>query len=315
MIHTSELLAVALFLGLVVATYAAEVRLLWRLARKRPVERGLWRHRWVRVATHCCAGLGTCCIAYGWLWESNALQLTRPRVAVAGWPAAAPPLAILHVTDTHLEGRDRRVRLALEHAAAVTPQLVCWTGDYLNDRGSLALLEEMGRTIRGAAGAFAVGGNWDRAGPDDRGLDALAQAGVRVLRDERVAVAVQGTTVQVVGIDYPAQRGWERLVTEAPPGDPVVFLYHSPDLVEKLAALHRPALYLCGHTHGGQVRLPLYGALITLAHHGKRYEMGAYDVGAVSLYLSRGIGMEGGPMPRVRFWCRPELPLITVVPR
>lgn len=310
MLHASELAAVVLFCAGVAGIYATEAWLLWRLLRRRPVARGVFRRRGARATVHGLALAGTACIAWGWLHEADALALTRPTLHVAGWPAA--PLRVLHLTDTHLEGPARRVDRLMALVPQATADLVCYTGDYLNDRGSLALLESIGRAFPGQSGAFAVTGNWDLAGPDSRGAEALTRAGVRVLRNERVVADTPAGRVHVVGVDYPAQAGWQRLVSEAPRGEPLVFLYHSPDLVEDLAALGRPALYLCGHTHGGQVRLPLYGALITLAYHGKKYEMGAYAVGPVTLYVNRGVGMEAGLAPRVRFCCPPEVALLEV---
>jgi predicted MPP superfamily phosphohydrolase len=90
-----------------------------------------------------------------------------------------------------------------------------------------------------------------------------------------------------------------------------VLLYHSPDIAPQ-AAEAGIDLYLCGHTHGGQIRLPLFGALITSSKLGKRYEMGCHTVGNMTLYVSRGIGMEGGSAPRARFLCPPEITLWTL---
>ena len=73
-------------------------------------------------------------------------------------------------------------------------------------------------------------------------------------------------------------------------------------------------LYCAGHTHGGQVALPLYGALITLSKYGKRYEAGLYHEKDTWLYVNRGIGMDGGFAPRVRFWSVPELTVIDIRP-
>jgi predicted MPP superfamily phosphohydrolase len=73
-------------------------------------------------------------------------------------------------------------------------------------------------------------------------------------------------------------------------------------------------LYCAGHTHGGQIAVPSYGALVTLSRFGKRYEAGLYREKSTTLYVNRGIGMEGG-VPRVRFWSRPELTVIDLVPR
>ncbi len=68
--------------------------------------------------------------------------------------------------------------------------------------------------------------------------------------------------------------------------------------------------YLAGHTHGGQIALPFYGALMTLSRYGKRFEGGLYQVGPTPLHVRRGIGMEGGWVPRVRFCARPEMTVL-----
>ena len=74
-------------------------------------------------------------------------------------------------------------------------------------------------------------------------------------------------------------------------------------------------LYLTGHTHGGQVRLPVYGALVTLAVHGKRFECGRYELPeGMTAYVSRGLGLEGGHATRVRFMCSPEVVLLEFAP-
>ena len=73
-----------------------------------------------------------------------------------------------------------------------------------------------------------------------------------------------------------------------------VMLYHYGDAVEELATPGNVDLLLAGHTHGGQVALPFYGALVTFARFGKRYEGGLYRVRDTWLYVNRGIGMEGG---------------------
>jgi predicted MPP superfamily phosphohydrolase len=79
-----------------------------------------------------------------------------------------------------------------------------------------------------------------------------------------------------------------------------------------LAQQYPVDLYLCGHTHGGQVRLPIYGAIITSSSLGKRYEMGPYVEQDTTLYISRGIGLEGLSAPRMRLLCPPEIILFSL---
>jgi uncharacterized protein len=91
-----------------------------------------------------------------------------------------------------------------------------------------------------------------------------------------------------------------------------LFMYHYPDEIENVAG-HRVDLYCAGHTHGGQIALPWYGALVTLSKFDKKYESGLYRVSDTFLYVNRGIGMEGGQAPRVRFCARPEVTVIDIV--
>ena len=85
-----------------------------------------------------------------------------------------------------------------------------------------------------------------------------------------------------------------------------MLLYHTPDLMPQASDLGVD-LYLAGHTHGGQWRLPGFGALLTSSIHWKRYESGLYREGDTRLYVSRGLGMEGFGTPRARFFCPPEV--------
>lgn len=126
-----------------------------------------------------------------------------------------------------------------------------------------------------------------------------------------------GQEVVLLGMDcthhLPTDRArLANLYAQAPNGAPQVLLYHSPELMPE-AVEHGLDLYLCGHTHGGQVRLPFIGALITSSQLGRRYVMGHYQEGRTNLYVSRGLGLEGLSAPRVRFLAPPEMVLVTLV--
>ena len=88
-----------------------------------------------------------------------------------------------------------------------------------------------------------------------------------------------------------------------------ILLFHSPDLAPQAAELGVIDLHLAGHTHGGQVRVPVYGALVTSSLYFKALEMGLYQLHDMLLFVSRGVGLEGKGAPRVRFNCRPQLKL------
>jgi predicted MPP superfamily phosphohydrolase len=117
----------------------------------------------------------------------------------------------------------------------------------------------------------------------------------------------------LAGVAVEQEMRVDQALQAAPRDAFTVFLYHYPDLISDIAA-RGIDLYLAGHTHGGQVALPFYGAIITLSKFGKKYEAGLYRIDQTSMYVNRGIGMEGGTAPRVRFWARPEITIIEIAP-
>jgi hypothetical protein len=133
------------------------------------------------------------------------------------------------------------------------------------------------------------------------------------LDDEIVPIAWHGSEIQLLGIRCTRNverdtRALKRLLSVRSKSATTILLYHTPDLMPKITGLGLGIdLYLAGHTHGGQLRLPLYGALFTSSRWGKRYEMGRYEAQGTTLYVSRGLGLEGLGAPRARFLAPPEL--------
>ncbi len=126
----------------------------------------------------------------------------------------------------------------------------------------------------------------------------------------------QGRALNLIGMDCTHDMAFDgqmfsALVAQKNGRGASLLLYHSPEMMP-LVQQHDVDLYLCGHTHGGQVRVPGYGALITSAVTGKRYEMGRYDENGTTLYVSRGIGLEGLSAPRLRLFCPPEITLVEI---
>ena len=99
------------------------------------------------------------------------------------------------------------------------------------------------------------------------------------------------------------------LVRQIPTDVYTILLYHSPDIIDA-AADDNINLYLAGHTHGGQIRIPFFGAVVSASRFYKKYEMGAYTVKNTQLYVNRGLGMSGLGAPRARFLCSPEIVVI-----
>ena len=163
--------------------------------------------------------------------------------------------------------------------------------------------------------------HWDPVKPSVDTPDAVAALfdglPITVLRDEVRRLPFDGGDLYLVGVSY-LNRERDRAVLpplmEQVPGSAYsLLLYHTPDLME-VAVQEGVTLYLAGHTHGGQIRLPLFGAVITATASGKRYESGRYTVGSTTLYVNRGLGMEGKGAPRARFLCPPEIVVIDLEP-
>ncbi len=264
-------------------------------------------------------------LAWGAVLEPQRLSLSHLSLASNPLPHDTPPLRLLHISDLHVERFGRREERLLHMVREIAPDLILLTGDYLNlsyvddpvahanARRLLAGLVPDGKPLA-PAGVYAVLGS----PPVDRNSASLFDGlPIRLLRDEVATVDLgQGRRLALLGLDcsHDLERDAQRLAAvaaEAPPDAFRVLLYHSPELMP-VAPEFDIKLYLCGHTHGGQVRLPLYGAVITSSKLGKRFEMGYYRLENTQLYVSRGVGLEGMGAPRVRFLCPPEITLFSL---
>ena len=267
-------------------------------------------------------------LLWGAFKEPARLGLSRYSFGSDSLPGGAPPIRLLQVSDLHVERLGRREEQVVQMVREVAADVVVLTGDYVNlscvddpiahadARRVLAAMAEAAASAHptSPANVYAVLGS----PPVDRNSAPLFDGlPIRLLRDEVVTLDVgQGRQLALLGLDCTHDPGFDgqqlaRMADRVPEGLFRVLLYHSPDLMLVAPRLGMD-LYLCGHTHGGQVRLPFYGAIITSSRVGKRYEMGHYQAGRTHLYVSRGIGLEGMSAPRVRFLCPPEITLFSL---
>jgi uncharacterized protein len=279
---------------------------------------------------------GAACVGYGVLVERDWYRLRRERVRALE-PGQAP-LTVLHLSDLHLTVADTRRVAFLERLAAEPVDLVVLTGDMLGEPAALdPVLEALGR-FRPRLGAVAVLGSNDYwaprfrnplgyfLGPSSRRkrssgrnpwrelVDGLQARGWTVLSNRRGRLA----DVELAGMDDPHIRRDDPGV--AVPADGQV----PPRL--RLGVVHSPYrraldafagngydLVLAGHTHGGQVRLPGVGALVTNCDLPRDRVRGLSRWGSSWLHVSAGLGTS--KYAPFRFACRPEASLLEVVPR
>ena len=245
--------------------------------------------------------------------HSRWLVLSRPTVAIPALPDAWDSLRIAHLTDLHV-GRFcgvEFIRRVVAVANAQAPDMVVLTGDLVSHRGALTSeLADALRALRAPAGRFAVLGNHDHAfGPRDvAGL--LRDAGIDLLSDEHRLLDRRGQKLCLAGLDDLRAAPGDLAATLAgvPPAVPRIVLAHNPDYAQTMPSEPRVDLMLCGHTHGGQIKLP-FGPAPWLSLHHRRYAEGLVRGPHCPVYISRGIGMVYLP---IRLNCRPELPVLTL---
>ena len=316
MTWTATLTLVALagaFVALYVAAGTICTRAILRRIRKKPAPVMSQARRWLRRSVLVLAGVGIVCLAYAYFIEPYWLETTHVTLQNSKLPAGAGPVRIVHISDLHCDATMKLEERLVDAIAAAKPDLIAFTGDAINDHEAREMFRNCMTRLAAIAPTFAVKGNWDVWLVPETGLfDGM---GVIELDGGGVELQVRGATVWVAGasVGPGAQEKIAAALDAAPPGVLKVLLHHWPREIY-LAQQHGADLYLCGHTHGGQVALPFYGAIITLSKFGKRFEAGLYHVGDTAMYVSRGIGMEGGTITRLRFCARPEMTIIEIGP-
>jgi predicted MPP superfamily phosphohydrolase len=268
---------------------------------------------WLRRLILSAGAAGVLCLLYGFFVEPYWLEVTHISVATSKLPRGAQPIRIVHISDLHMA---RKVRLEPRLPgviAAQHPDLIVFTGDAMNSSWALGRFKQFLLTMNDIAPVFLVRGNQD-GGPFLEPKNIYFGTRAHELQDnEPQTIAIRGTELWLRGAHYNGIG--PHLTPAAPPPSPqafTIFLSHSveylPDVVDQ-----GMELYLCGHSHGGQIALPFYGALITYARFDKQYEAGRYQVNGTTLYVNRGIGFAKWPQPEARFFARPEITVIDLV--
>ena len=258
--------------------------------------------------------LGAAALGDGFLLEPAAVQVTRHELPIPGLPAALDGVRIACLADVHLHrGISRAAHAALEHVDRERPEIVVLAGDICNKRGDLPTLTAWARDARGTLATFATFGNWERYAKIDRATAeaAYGKAGVEFLCNTTARVSIRGATLTILGLDDPVEGRPDPMAALAGVGarDVAVWVLHGPGYVDELpkSVAPRPALFLAGHTHGGQIRLP--GITPVLPVGSGRFVAGWYRDTVAPLYVSRGIGTVFVP---ARLFCPPELPVFSL---
>jgi predicted MPP superfamily phosphohydrolase len=205
------------------------------------------------------------------------------------------------------------IKQVVEMANAFEPDIILLGGDYPH-RGAQFIapcIEELS-DLRAPLGVYGILGNHDHYDAGQPFVTAaLKDAGIRELTNRGTWVEAKGGRFWLCGVDD-FWRGTQNLpdaLAGTTTSDPVILLSHNPDYVEEI---HDPrvGLVLSGHTHGGQVDIPFIGAPIVPSLYGQKYTHGLVQGPTTKVFVTRGIGTI---TPPVRFLCRPEIVVATLV--
>jgi len=222
----------------------------------------------------------------------------------------AQSVRIVHISDVHSDPKKRLEDRLPTLIAEQKPDLILFSGDATNSDGGVPVFRKLLSELARIAPTYAVKGNWDAFA--SRAATIFDGTGAIELTGRGITIDVRSNKIWLAGVSVGLAADIPTLMKEVPPQAYSIFVYHYPDEIYSVAG--KVDLYCAGHTHGGQVALPFYGALITLSRFGKRFESGLYQVNGTHLYVNRGIGMEGSAAPRVRFFARPEITVYTIGP-
>lgn len=263
-------------------------------------------------AMHAVAAAGTVCLLYSAFIEPQWIEVKR--ITIQTEKLKKTRLKIVQISDLHCDKKIRNEEKVVRIINAEEPDIVVFTGDAVNVAEAVPLFQNTLRQMKAKIGKYAVRGNWDTWRYAQ--IDFFRGTGFQSAEGKTIKAEKDGEIFFISGVSPVSSPHVREIVKGFPPSAFSLLLYHYPDLIEEIKDVPVD-LYLSGHTHGGQVALPFYGALVTLSRYGKKYEAGLYRIndGQTWLYVNRGLGVEGWPVPPLRFLARPEVTVFTVEPK
>jgi predicted MPP superfamily phosphohydrolase len=275
-----------------------------------PLGRELWRQATTRsLMALAWAGLGVLGLRRRGIRNAYAIATRRVEIPFPDLAPGLDGLRVLHLSDLHLDMLPHSAPRLAKRLAGIEADLAVITGDFRWRHRRPVSVEDLARVvtaIRAPLGLYAILGNHD-----DHGLVALLEGlGARVLLNESVTLTWRGAALRLTGLDTVfGLPGHEARAALTPaPGLFSIALVHEPQH-RQLAARQGYDLYLCGHTHGGQICLPGERPIVTGTRFQRVPVAGAWELGPMRGYTSRGAGVSGLP---VRYHSQGEVTVITL---
>jgi uncharacterized protein len=248
------------------------------------------------------------------LLEAKWCRLVRQTITLPNLPSPFRGTTIALISDVHHGPFVPLVYIhhVVETVNSLEPDLVLLTGDYVS-RSSRFIAAGIGvlGNLQAKLGRFAVLGNHDHWESGPASYRALDQAGITRTDNTGYWIRKQEARLRISGVGdlWTDHQDLQTALADATDDDAVILLSHNPDFAETIRD-QRIGLMLSGHTHGGQVVIPGFGAPIVPSRYGQKYLGGLVQGPACQVFVSRGIGTVGPP---IRFICRPEIVLITLI--
>ncbi len=244
--------------------------------------------------------------------EPRLLQIEEITLASPRMPKGAE-VRLVQLSDLHIDALAPYHQEVAATVGALDPDAIVLTGDYLEKSRNIWDVRSFLEMLRRDGRVFAVQGNWDYwARLEGENLRRhFAQCGATLLINERRDIELNGAPISILGLDYPSTAdALSNLQQGADPERVNLLLSHVPAFAHQHLESYID-LVLCGHTHGGQVRIPFVPPFY-LPRFSGRFVAGLYKVGPneTPLYVNRGIGTSLLP---VRLFCRPEVTVIRLI--
>ncbi len=247
-------------------------------------------------------------------FDTYDLKITNVNIPIADLPDSFSGFRIAHMTDFHCRDgvRYEYLKRVAASANSLKPDIIVLTGDYVShERKDIPPVMELIDSLRAKYGKLAVLGNHDHWTDAAMTREYLRKSGAVDLTNTNVLIGKGGEEICFAGVGdvWEDTQKIDEAYHSVPENIPRILLSHNPDYAEVMPAGYRTDFMISGHTHGGQVVLPLYGAPILPSDYGQKYASGLVEGPHCRVYISRGIGF----IHKFRWNCRPELPVFTLV--
>jgi predicted MPP superfamily phosphohydrolase len=255
---------------------------------------------------------------WSFLIEPNRLIVHSETIQIDNWPKELSGLRIAVIADIHTGGpfiEDEKLKKIVATTNGLNADLIVLLGDYMspNSWHSHRVEPEVTaaslKDLKAPLGVYAILGNHDWWYDGEKVRRAFEQNGIRVLEDEVAEIKWHERSFWLVGLAdlWTRSQHIDETIAKAPPGSTIVALTHNPDIFPRLPP--SVPLLLAGHTHGGQVNLPLIGTPVVSSRFGPRYSAGHVFENGHHLFVTTGIGTSILP---VRFRVPPEIVILTI---